>query len=197
MRRVLPLMGENVAVCGQGTIGLLLVSFLLDAGVKNIFVIGNKDFQKEIVLDMGLSEQNFCDSRRVEVDRWMMERTGGAGADAFFECVGRDETVSQAIDLTAEGRVCLVGNPLSDIKLPKDIYWKILKNQLTLTGTWNSSFTGKADDDWNYVVERLANGRFSPEKLISHRISLEELGKGFQIMQDKTEDYIKIMGVMG
>lgn len=44
----------------------------------------------------------------------------------FFECVGRDETVSQAIDLTAaEGRVCLVGNPLSDIKLPKDIYWKI------------------------------------------------------------------------
>lgn len=186
-----------MAVCGLGTIGLLLVSFLLDAGVKNIFVIGNKDFQKEIVLDMGLLEQNFCDSRRVEVDRWMMERTGGAGADVFFECVGRDETVSQAIDLTAEGRVCLVGNPLSDIKLPKDIYWKILKNQLTLTGTWNSSFTGKADDDWNYVVERLANGRFSPEKLISHRISLEEIGKGFQIMQDKTEDYIKIMGVMG
>ncbi len=84
MRRVLPLTGENVAVCGLGTIGLLLVSFLLDAGVKNIFVIGNKVFQKEIVLDMGLSEQNFCDSRRVEVDRWMMERTGGAGADDFF-----------------------------------------------------------------------------------------------------------------
>ena len=34
------------AVCGLGTIGLLLVMFLLEAGRNNILVVGNKDFQR-------------------------------------------------------------------------------------------------------------------------------------------------------
>lgn len=198
MRRVLPQIGGNAAVCGLGTIGLLLVAFLMDAGTKDIFVVGNKGFQKKAVLRIGIPEENFCDSRKEEVGRWLMERTNGEGADVFFECVGKNETVSQAVELTAAaGSVCLVGNPFSDIRLHKDIYWKILKNQLTVTGTWNSSFTGKAGDDWNYAVSRLTDGCFFPERLISHRFPLEELWEGFRIMRDKTEDYMKIMGVMG
>lgn len=197
MRRARPHMEDKIAVCGLGTIGLLLVLFLKEAGFKNIFVIGNKAFQKETVLKEGLPEDNFCDSRREDAGRWLMERTGGAGADVFFECVGRNGTISQAVDLAAmSGRVCLMGNPFSDIAFPRDVYWKILRNQLTVMGTWNSSFTGKPDDDWHYVMERLSCGAFSPERLISHRVSLEELSEGFEIMRDKTEDYIKIMGVI-
>ena len=93
------------------------------------------------------------------------------------------------------GKVCLVGNPFSDIEVPRDTYWKILRNQLTVTGTWNSSFTGKADDDWHYALEKLSDGRVMPQKLITQKLSLKELGDGLRIMRDKTEDYIKIMGV--
>jgi len=88
----------------------------------------------------------------------------------------------------------LVGNPYSDMGLNKQIYWKILRNQLTVTGTWNSSFTGREDDDWHYVLNALKEKRITPGKLISHRFPLEELKQGFQIMRDKSEDYIKIMG---
>lgn len=198
MRRVLPCMEDRIVVCGLGTIGILLAMILKDAGFQNIFVIGNKDFQKETVLRMGFSEEHVCDSRKENVSSWLMERTEDAGADIFFECVGRNETVSQAIDLTAiEGKVCLMGNPFTDIKFPRDVYWKILRNQLTATGTWNSSFYGGMDDDWNYVLGRLARNSLTPEKLLSHRFSMEEFLEGFRIMRDKTEDYIKIMGVFG
>lgn len=206
MRRVLPCREDKVAVCGLGTIGLLLVMVLREAGFKNIFVIGNKDFQKTALLKMGLSEDCFFDSRKSdgnesdgrkeELNRWLMERTDGLGADVFFECVGKNETISQAINLTAvSGKVCLVGNPFSDICVPKNVYWKILRNQLMVTGTWNSSFTGRSEDDWNYVLERLSNKRLMPEQLITHRFSMEGLGEGFRIMMDKSEDYIKIMGM--
>ncbi|MCI8570565.1 MAG: galactitol-1-phosphate 5-dehydrogenase, partial [Lachnospiraceae bacterium] len=70
---------------------------------------------------------------------------------------------------------------------------KILRNQLTVTGTWNSSFTHEADDDWNYVLERLEKGKISPLELVSHRFPLEDLDAGLHIMRDKTQDYIKIM----
>ena len=63
-----------------------------------------------------------------------------------------------------------------------------------VTGTWNSSFTRSPEDDWNYVLDRLMKRRIAPGELISHRFSLEELGQGFRIMRDKTEDYGKIMG---
>ncbi|MBR5316805.1 MAG: galactitol-1-phosphate 5-dehydrogenase [Lachnospiraceae bacterium] len=195
MRRVMPTSKDTAAVCGLGTIGLLLLMFLRDAGVKHIFVIGNKEFQRKMALQSGISEKCYCDSRKENVKEWLLERTGGSGVDVFFECVGKNETMEQAVDLTAPaGRICLVGNPYSDMILKKDVYWKILRNQLLVTGTWNSSFTHEEDDDWHYVLERLRQKKITPAQLISHRFSLDNLEQGYRIMRDKTEDYVKIMG---
>ena len=125
-----------------------------------------------------------------------MKTTNGTGVDVFFECVGKNETLKQAVRLTgAAGRIMLVGNPASDMTLEKETYWKILRNQLTMMGTWNSSFTHEQKDDWHYVLERLENHRIKPAELITHRCSLEEINKGFEIMRDKKEDYGKVMGI--
>lgn len=109
--------------------------------------------------------------------------------------VGRNETYVLAVQNTAPlGKVLLMGNPFADMHLPRDIYWKILRNQLTVTGTWNSTFVQEADDDWHYVLDRLAEKRVAPAGLITHRFSVDGLERGFHIMRDKTEDYVKIMG---
>lgn len=197
IRRVAIKTEDTVVICGVGTVGTLLLMFLMDSGVKNILVIGNKESQKQNVLRLGVPEECYCDSKTVDVFEWVMNRTDANGVDVFFECVGRNETVTQVVDLTAPaGQVCLVGNPHSDMTLDKQVYWKILRNQIRLTGTWNSSFTGDMDDDWHYVLERMALGAVAPEQLISHRFSIEEIEKGFHIMRDKTEDYVKIMMVV-
>lgn len=75
----------------------------------------------------------------------------------------------------------------------KSTYWKILRDQLVITGTWNSSFTHESDDDWHYVLDRLSRKRVSPEMLVTHRLHLAELERGLCIMRDKIEDYVKIM----
>ena len=122
----------------------------------------------------------------------------------FFECIGTSEAYERAVALTAPlGTVVLVGNPASDMSLKREVYWKILRNQLRLVGTWNSSFYGNplsvqtSDvDDWNYVLSRLPEIKkkdFSPEKLITHRFALDEMQQGLEIMRDKAEEYIKIM----
>ncbi len=196
MRRAGISASDTVAVCGLGTIGLLLVMFLKEAGISNILAIGNKSFQEQILNKLGISADSYCDSSRQDVSKWMKERTSGAGADVFFECVGKNDTAVLAIENAAPaGKVVMVGNPAGEMTFPKEIYWKILRNQLTVTGTWNSSFTCSPEDDWNYVLDRLIKKRIVPEELISHRFSLQELDQGFRIMRDKTEDYGKIMGI--
>lgn len=198
MRRLSLNANATVAVCGLGTIGLLLTAFLWEAGIQKIYAIGNKEFQRNKVLSLGIDEEDYCDSRSQNVEEWLLERTNGQGVDAFFECVGKNETVKQAVALTAPGgKIQLVGNPYSEMVLEKDLYWKILRNQLTITGTWNSSFTCSEQDDWHYVLERLKKESISPVDFISHEFPFAELEKGFHIMRDKTEDYVKIMGILG
>lgn len=194
MRRIAPAEEECVAICGLGTIGLFLLMFLLEAGHTNILAIGNKDFQRRMAVSFGLPEEAFCDGRKQDAEKWLEERTGKKGADVFFECVGRNETVAQAVRMTGPGgRIMLVGNPASDMALPKDVYWKILRNQLTVLGTWNSSFTHSPEDDWHYVLDRLRAGRIAPAQVITHRLPLEELSRGLELMRDKREEYGKVM----
>ena len=194
-----------ITVCGLGPIGLLTALFLKDAGFQNVFCIGNKNIQKKMLLDMGYDEEHFFDVRYGDPVAFIMSKSGGRGADYYFECIGRSESYQQAVKCTAPlGTVMLVGNPASDMELSRDVYWRILRNQLTLFGTWNSSFYGKEiqeevgtidfqSDDWRYVTGRLSKMKFSPARLITHRFSLEELDKGLDIMHRKSEEYVKIM----
>jgi L-iditol 2-dehydrogenase len=89
-----------------------------------------------------------------------------------------------------------VGNPFSDMSLEKSVYWKILRNQLTVTGTWNSSFVHSEQDDWHYVLKRLESKKINPSRFITHKFLLKDLEKGFEIMYNKTEDYVKITAVI-
>lgn len=194
MRRIGVNEADKVAVCGAGSIGMLLFLFLREAGVKNVYVFGNKEFQKQTLLKLGLEEDCYCDIRNCDTDAWIYERTDGVGADVFFECVGRNETLVQAVNQSSPaGRIMLVGNPSGDMRLEKSVYWKILRNQITVKGTWNSAFTGEESDDWHYALKRLKDKRIAPSKLITHRFSLNELEEGFHIMRDKTEDYVKMI----
>lgn len=188
---------ENIVICGAGTIGLLLLMFLAERGCKNVYVTGNKDSQRQRAAAFGIGDDRFCDSRTEDACEWIKEKTGGA--QVFFECVGKNECVKTGIDAAAPGgKVILVGNPYSDMTLPKETYWKILRNQMTVKGTWNSTFLGedsplKEEDDWHYVLNRLKEKRIDPSRLISHRFDAASLEKGFMIMRDKTEDYCKII----
>ncbi len=194
MRRIQPAAQDTAVVCGLGTIGLFLLMFLKEAGVERILAIGNKELQKQMAGKLGLPEGDYCDSRRQDAVEWLMERTGGCGADLFFECVGKNETYAQAVRAAApSGKIMLVGNPASDMALPRDVYWRILRNQLMVMGTWNSSFLHEPEDDWNYVLGRLAKKRITPADMITHRFALEGLEQGFHMMRDKTEDYVKVM----
>ena len=187
----------TIAVCGLGTIGTFLVMFLLDAGYKNLLVIGNKEFQRKTMEELGVPSENYCDSNKQNAHDFIMERTGGYGADVFFECVGSNEVASLAVDSTAPaGHICFVGNPHSDMTFDKPVYWRILRNQITIHGTWNSSYLGAtegAEDDWHYVLERIASGRIAPGKLITQKYTLKDIHSGFELMRDKTEDYVKVM----
>ncbi len=184
---------KNFVICGAGTIGLILAMFLKAKGVRKLFFIGNKDSQKNRVYGLGISEENFCDKRISDPVEWLKER---GGSDFYLEAVGRNESLSYGVETMNPGaRIVAVGNPYSDMTLSRETYWKILRNEGFITGTWNSVFlpNDNAGDDWHYVRDYLAAAKVQPSGLISHKFPIAELEKGFKIMRDKSEDYCKVM----
>ena len=198
----LPPVNEPVAVCGLGTIGLMTVMLLKEAGFKNIYVIGNKDFQKKMAEALGIPDDHFCNSINEDVSDRLNKATDG-GVSAYFECVGKNECINYGLEATApNGRLILIGNPQSDMTFKRDDYWKILRKQLIVHGVWNSSFrqvpsSDDRIDDWNYVLKKVTENRIKPSELISQKLKLSELDKGLNIMRYKTEDYCKIMIYVG
>ena len=198
IRSISPSCGDTVAVMGLGTIGMLIVMFLLDMGIKDIYVVGNKEYQKSKCVSLGIDESRYINVVTNTGDKLvadtLIRSNNNKGVDIFFECVGKNETIETAIRSTApSGKIQLVGNPASNISFEKDTYWKILRNQLILRGSWNSSFLHNDEDDWHYALNRLREGYISPQRFISHRYKFDELYKGLEIMRDKKEDYIKII----
>ena len=175
IRQADPDRSKPVLVIGLGTIGLLATMLLRDLGVETVFVRGKRAEQLEKAKSLGAKEWD-----------------GNEPPGVVLECVGREETILQAVQSAAPaGKVVLVGNPASDIRLPKELYWKILRKELTLYGTWNSTFLPGQTDDWDETISRMQ--RIHPEQLISHRLPLEGLTKGLSVMRGKKEPYTKIM----
>lgn len=185
---------ECFAVWGLGTIGLMVVSLLKTAGFNNIICIGKKTNQRRFVEDLGIASSMYIDATNESVNNRVCELTDGKGPHAVFECVGRNETIAGCVSVASPGgMVMLVGNPNSDICFEKEVYWKILRNELTVLGTWNSAYTHSENDDWHYALQLLKDGSLEWKRFISHKINFDELKRGLEIMRDKKGDYIKIM----
>lgn len=178
-------LAPRVLVWGLGTIGIMIVQILKAEGFTNIFCAVNKESQANLLTE------------KLEIPAENIIYAGDFAEGSFdvvFECVGKAETLQAAVSATApSGKVMLVGNPYADMTLPRDLYWKILRNQLTIKGTWNSSYRLEENDDWNYIISLMKENKLNTDILITHRFSLEELNKGFEIMRDKSENYIKCM----
>ena len=178
--------GEKCMVCGLGTIGMFYAMVLMAYGA-DVYVVGKREGQRKRVLEVGIPADHYFHCFNDEAPREM---------DVFFECVGTEESVAYGLDaLAAGGRMLLVGNPHGDMNLARNDYWKILRKQLRVQGTWNSSYTGEAADDWHEALRLIGSGEVQSEKLITHRYPLEELDRGLAVMRDKSVDSCKVMVV--
>lgn len=186
---------HTAAVFGPGTIGLLMAQWLRALGVSEIYLVGTNEGQRRLAEELGFSL--FYNSKEADVVREILDATDGEGVDLAVEGTGYSAVLNECLQVAKRGgNVLLVGNPHEDVSLSRDVYWQILRKQLRLCGTWNSSFLPEADrDDWQRTLAAMQSGRLRPEMQITHKLAFDELHHGLQIMKDKSEYYNKIMVV--
>ncbi|MEG0918463.1 MAG: galactitol-1-phosphate 5-dehydrogenase [Anaerovoracaceae bacterium] len=182
--------GQKVAIMGTGTIGILIGAFAQIKGAY-VYMCGRRKESLDFVSSFGLKTINI-NNLKEEID----QATDGLRMDVTFEAVGTNLSMENAIMSTKSGgTVVAMGNPKEDFALPRDVYWKILRWQLTVKGTWNS-FYNDDENDWKEVTELMKKGGFPFEKLISKTFTMKDYKEAFEYVKDKSISKSKVMFVI-
>jgi S-(hydroxymethyl)glutathione dehydrogenase/alcohol dehydrogenase len=170
--------GSTCVVFGCGLVGLGAVIGARLAGADRIIAIDLSDGRLEQARHHGATDTRIADDSTVD---WVRAETGGFGADYTFEATGNVQVMRQAVEAAREawGLATMVGVAGKGETL--DIVPRFLITGRRVTG---SSFGGvKGRTQVPQLVDRWLAGEIDVESLLSHRLALDEVNRGFDLME--------------
>lgn len=184
-------LGDTAVIVGTGTIAFLTAIFAKRGGAQRVILVGRNE-EKARVAEQ-LQDFIYINSSRQQVHEEVWKLTGQRGADVVFECVGSSEALEQSVQLAKKGgRLVLMGNPTGDMKMERNCYWKILRNELIVAGTWNSSYNIE-DNNWQKALAVLGEEQERILPLITQTFSLEQHEEAFECLRSRDIMTLKVM----
>ena len=183
---------KSLVIYGADPVGLLACQWARLYGVESIYIVTEIEGQVHLAHELGF--EKVCNESEANALEWLYAETNGRMADAAIESTGKGEALEQCLlSVTGQGTILTLASPTEDYHLSKDIYWKLLRRQLHIVGTWNSRFSTTEENEWKDVLEALTEGRIDAISLVTHNYPFKELMDGLLVMRDKTEFYSKIL----
>jgi len=170
--------GSTCAVFGAGMVGLGAVAGCRLQGAERIVCVDLSGQRLELARGQGATD--LMEGGPDAVDR-ILEMTGGFGADYTFEATGNVGVMRQAVESARMGwGLCTVAGVAGKGET-LDIVPRFLITGRRVAG---SSFGGvKGRDQVPQLVDRYLAGDIDVDPFISHRISLDEVNRGFELME--------------
>jgi S-(hydroxymethyl)glutathione dehydrogenase/alcohol dehydrogenase len=170
--------GSTCAVFGAGMVGLGAVAGCRLQGAERIVCIDMSPERLELARGQGATEVMLGGP---DVVAELVESTGGFGFDYTFEATGLVAVMRQAVAAARMGwglaTMCGVAGKGETL----DIVPRLLITGRRVAG---SSFGGvKGREGVPKLVDRWLAGDIDVEPFVSHRLSLDEVNRGFELME--------------
>ncbi len=176
--------GDNVAVIGCGTVGLLTVQTFVATGAR---VIAVDVRESSIAMAKALGADETINASDVAAHDQLLDLTEGIGPDIVVETAGAADTPRMAINWTrSSGTTVLVGiyaaTPTMDFN-------EIVGTEKTVIGSVATS-----PGDMETAVRLVSEGRIRVKDLISVVVPLDRIIEdGFEKMLDPDKDVYRIL----
>ena len=170
--------GSTCVVFGAGMVGLGAVAGCRLQGAERIVCVDLSEERLELARGQGATETVLGGADAVER---ILELTGGFGADYTFEATGNVGVMRQAVESARMGwGLCTVAGVAGKGET-LDIVPRYLITGRRVAG---SSFGGiKGRDEVPRLVDRWLAGEIDVEPFLSHRLTLDEVNRGFELME--------------
>ena len=171
--------GANVVVFGLGGIGLNVIQGARMVGANMIVGVDINPARRALAEKLGMT--HFVNPRDVKGDLvpYLVDLTKG-GADYSFECVGNVDLMRQALECCHKGwGVSVI---IGVAGAGKEISTRPF--QLVTGRVWKGTAFGGARGrtDVPRIVDWYMDGKINIDDLITHRLPLGDINKGFDLM---------------
>ncbi len=166
--------GDTVLVMGSGIAGLLHIQLAAAAGAGKVLATDISPYRLNAAVRFGAAKA--LDGRG-DVPLKVREMNGGRGADVVIVCTGALKAMEQALRSADRGGAVLLfapSEPGAELPVPVCDIWK---DGIRLVTSYAA-----ARDDLAEAMRLLAGGAIDAKGMITHRLPLQDAGRGFGLV---------------
>lgn len=178
--------GMSVLVVGSGIAGLLHIQMAKINGAALVVSTDINEFRLGIAKKIGADY--VINGAKEDVSVKFKELNNGRLADLVILCTGAPSAIAQALGSVDRGSTVLIFAPTNEgVKVPISINKLFWRTEITLT----SSYAGNPKDHLD-ALELIRIGKFHIQDMITHRLKLSEIQRGFQLVTE-AKDSLKVI----
>ncbi len=189
-----PILGERAMVFGQGIVGLLTASLLMEFPLDTLLTADRFELRRKASMDLGVKacldpgRQDFKAAARSLLN---------TDADFSIELSGSNDALNDAIALTGfSGRV-VIGSWYGRKPAPLDLGGDFHRSRIKLISSQVSSIspelTGRWDKSRRYNAAWEAIRRVQPAKWITCRFPFNKAQDAYRLLDESPEEAIQVM----
>ena len=187
-----PLIGERVAVFGQGIVGLLTTALLANFPLAELITLDRYANRRAASLEIGatLSLDPFSGEA-------VSKMSGPFGLDLVYEVSGTPAALDQAIEVTGFGGRIVIGSwygtKPANLNLGGAFHRsriQLISSQVStispaLTGRWNK--TRRFNLAWEMIRQ------VEPQRLITHALPFEDAAQAYTLLDQHSDKVIQVL----
>ena len=183
VRRAGDVKGKKVLVLGGGTIGNLVAQVVKAMGSEKVLLSEISDYRLDTAQKCGITTVN---ANSGDLYNAIIENFGEDRADVIFECVGINETMSQAIEYARKGSDIIVVGVFSDFGSINMGF--VQDHELRLIGT-----AMYRTEDYIKAIELVNDGLINLDLLISDHVPFMEYIKAYEMIDKQKDKVMKVI----
>jgi len=172
--------GDRVAVIGTGGTGLSAVMGAVASGASVVVAVDRREERLEKARSLGATAAVPFRGEPEAVAEQVVEASGG-GVDYAIECTGRPGPMRAAFLSTRKrGAAVMAGIPRADAEFAVPALSIPRMERRVLGSIYGSA---RPDRDFPLILEAYRRGTLPLDRLISHRLTLDEVETGFDAVR--------------
>jgi len=189
-----PLLGEHVAVFGQGPVGLLTTALLAETPLETLVTFEPSETRRELSRAFGADRS--LDPTDREADTTFEESTGSR-ADLVYELSGDPDALNDAIGTTGfDGRVVVgswYGTKPSQLDLGGRFHRDRIEIRSSQVSTIDPRLSGRWSRERRHDLTWTWLERLEVESLLTHEVPLEDAGRAYELLEEHPDEAIQVL----
>lgn len=186
-----PRIGEEIAVFGQGVLGLLTTALLAEFPLSVLVTVEPHGSRRELSEQLGADES-------LPPDGPIAPAFGtDDGADLTFELSGNPEALDAAVDATGyAGRVVVgswYGNRRTDLHLGGRFHRSHIRIRSSQVSSVDPDHAGRWTKDRRFELAWQLLRTLEPRRLVTHRLPIERAPEAYRLLDQSPDETVQVL----